>query len=247
MSDLFDLSEKSILVTGASSGIGLAISRALSQEGASLFMTGRNPEKLAAAVAGLDSPPIGHVSADLNDLDAVQRLVESVPSLNGLVLNSGILPPLRPFTLENMESVYSVMETNFFAPVRLLNELLKRKKISNGCSIVFNTSIAVHTCPLASAAYSASKSALQAFSRSIALDLAKKKIRSNCVAYGYVKTEVMDGLISEEMIKNAPLGVAEPADAIGSILFLLSDASRWITRSNVTVDSGIVLHQARAT
>ena len=245
MDDPFSLAGKKILVTGSSSGIGLATAQALSREGAEVFVTGRNHEKLEKAFASLEGEKKHHIIADLCNEEDVIRLVNVAPVLDGVFLNSGISPHLVPFQMENVQNIRHVFENNFFGPVNFLNLLLKKKKLANNASIVLNTGTASFVGPTATAAYSASKAALEILSRSAALDLARKHIRANCIAYGYVETELLENVITEEQRSLAPSGVPKAAEVVGSVLFLMSNASRWITRSSFVVDGGLSLKQAR--
>jgi NAD(P)-dependent dehydrogenase (short-subunit alcohol dehydrogenase family) len=241
MSDAFSLEGKSVLVTGSSSGIGLEVAGALAKEGAKVFVTGRNEERLRTAFEGLAGDGHASLVADLTVEDDLKALVEAVPVLDGVVLNAGIIPRLIPYTMVDRKHIDNVMDINFTAPANLVNQLLRKKKMANGSSIVFNTSIGGFIAPAASAIYAASKAALTALSRSIALDVAKRGIRSNCVALGYVKTELTIATVPDYMIDLTPAGVAEPSEVTGPVLFLLSDASRWITRTTVIVDGGLSL------
>jgi NAD(P)-dependent dehydrogenase (short-subunit alcohol dehydrogenase family) len=241
MMDPFSLSGKTVLVTGSSSGIGLAVAQAAARDGAKVVINGRNPDKVAAALASLEGD--GHIAlqADLTSEEAVKDLVEACPVLDGLVLNAGIFPRLTPFNMADARHIAEVMNANFLAPVNLMNLLLRKRKLANGASVVINTATAGIFGPGASAAYAASKAALTGAARSIALDVGKKGIRVNCVAPGYVKTELTHSAVAESQFDFVPLGVAEPPDLAGPFLFLLSGASRWITRSTLIADGGISL------
>ena len=241
MSDPFSLAGKTILVTGSSSGIGLAVAQAAARDGAKVVVNGRNPEKVAAALASLEGE--GHLAleADLTSDEAVKGLVEACPVIEGLVLNAGIFPRLTPFNMVDARSIAEVMNANFNAPIGLMNLLLRKRKLANGASVVINTGTAGLFGPAASAAYCASKAALEGAARSIAVDVAKRGIRVNCVAPGYVKTELTQNALAESQFSLVPIGVAEAMDMAGPFLFLLSGASRWITRSTLIVDGGISL------
>lgn len=241
MTDAFSLSDKTILVTGSSSGIGLAIVQALAKEGAKVVVNGRNPEKVAAALESLEGE--GHIAcvADLTDDEQVKGLVDSAPVLNGLVLNAGVFPRLIPFNMLDMRHLAEVMNANFLAPVNLMSQMLRKRKLAAHSSIVINTGTSAFLGPPATAAYSGAKAALAGLSRSIGLDVSKRGIRVNCIAPGYVKTDLTVGTISDDSFNLVPIGVAVPDDVAGPFLFLLSDASRWITRTTMIVDGGISL------
>jgi NAD(P)-dependent dehydrogenase (short-subunit alcohol dehydrogenase family) len=241
MTDAFSLSDKTVLVTGSSSGIGLAIAQALAHEGAKVVVNGRKPDKVAAALGSLEGS--GHIShvADLTDDEQVKAFVEAMPVLNGLVLNAGVFPRLIPFNMVDIRHLNEVMNANFLAPVNLMSQLLRKRKLANSSSIVINTGTSAFLGPPATAAYSAAKAALTGLSRSMGLDVAKRGIRVNCIAPGYVKTELTVGTISDDSFNLVPIGVADPDDVVGPFLFLLSDASRWMTRTTMIVDGGISL------
>lgn len=244
MSDPFSLTGKSILVTGSSSGIGLACAQAAADEGAKVFVTGRNRERVQGALGSLAGDGHASLLGDLTVEEDVRALAEAAPPLDGIVFNAGIMPRLIPFQMVDTKHVDEVMQVNFLAPVALLGQLLRKKKIANGCSIVFITTVGVFVAPPASSIYIASKAALTGFARCVALDLVRRQIRSNCVALGYVKTDFTAKHVPQDQLDLSPLSMAEPADITGPVLFLLSDASRWITRSNLIVDGGISLKQS---
>jgi NAD(P)-dependent dehydrogenase (short-subunit alcohol dehydrogenase family) len=135
---------------------------------------------------------------------------------------------------------------NTYAPILLTRELLAKRLIRPQGSIVFVSAVASHIGPLASSGYSASKAALLGAMRSLGLEVAKQGIRANCLAPGYVRTPMLDGLSAggvdiEEYAKLAPLGMGEPQDVALAAVFYLSDASRWITRNYFTVDGGLTV------
>lgn len=247
MADDFSLADKSVLVTGASSGIGRVLAQTLSREGAKVFATGRSKERLDEVMQSLEGAGHGSALADLTDAAQVAALVDATPEVNGIVLNSGVIPKLRPFQMEDLAYMREIMDINFFGPINLLNQLVKKKKVANGCSIVFVTSIAGMIGPQASSIYSASKAALTASSKTVAHDLGRRKVRSNCVCFGYVRTEALaDKNVTEEIVQSVPLGVASPEEVMGPILYLLSDASRWVTRTTLIADGGVTLKQSRS-
>lgn len=243
--DPFSLAGKTVLVTGASSGIGLALAKSIAHAGGKVWVTGRDEGRVAGALASLEGDGHGSFLADLTIDSQVADLVNAVPVFDGVVLNSGVSPPLRPFPMLEQSMLRDVMEVNFFGPANLIGKLIKKRKVANGGSIVFNTGTAAFIGPTATAAYSASKGALLALSKSVALDMSKKKIRSNCVAYGYVRTSLATDIISEQQLNLVPIGVAGADEVVGPVLYLLSDASRWVTRSTLIVDGGLSLKQSR--
>ena len=243
--DPFSLAGKRILVTGASSGIGHQTAISCASQGATLIITGRNAERLAHT-AGLLAGD-GHVSvvADLTQAQDISALAVQAGSIDGVVHAAGIskLVPLRMVKQAHLEEMFA---HNTYAPILLTKELLAKRLIRPHGSIVFISAVASHIGPLASSGYSASKAALLGAMRSLGLEVAKQGIRANCLAPGYVRTPMLDGLSAggvdtEEYAKLAPLGMGEPQDVALAAVFYLSDASRWITRNYFTIDGGLTV------
>ena len=243
--DPFSLEGKTILVTGASSGIGRASALLCAQMGATVLLTGRNAANLDSALAQL--PGAGHTLfvGDLTHEAVRNALVDVAPALDGCVFSAGVaeLAPIRMITERHLRSIFSV---NYEAPVLLTQRLLAKKKIATGGSLVFVTAVAEHIAPVATGAYSAAKAALTATVRTIALEHAKQGIRANCVSPGYVATPMLDKMRSvstiDEKISLVPLGCIEPEEVAQCIAYLLAPASRWVTRSALVIDGGLSLH-----
>lgn len=243
--DPFSLAGKRILVTGASSGIGRQTAISCAEMGAQLVVTGRNPERLQATLHML--PGDGHVAvpADLTQPEDLSALADGTEPLHGVVHAAGIsrLVPLRMLKQAHLEEMFA---HNTFAPMLLTKELLAKRKIQAGGSIVFISAVASHVGPLASSAYSASKGALLGAMRSLALEVVKQGIRVNCIAPGYVRTPMLDGLAdsglnTDDYARLAPLGIGEPEDVAHAAIFYLADASRWVTRNYFIVDGGLTV------
>ena len=241
----FSLSGKRILVTGASSGIGRQISIACSQMGAQLIISGRNPERLASTFSKLDSRGHLQVIADLDKQEDIDRLVAEIGTIDGVAHAAGIarLAPLRMMNRAHLDEIFA---SNVYAPLLLTRELLAKKRIAANGSILFISAIGSHVGPLATAAYSASKAALLGAMRSLGLEVARQGIRANCIAPGYVRTPMLEGLNQgggsiDDHAKLTPLGLGEPQDVACAAVFYLSDASRWITRNYFIVDGGLTV------
>jgi NAD(P)-dependent dehydrogenase (short-subunit alcohol dehydrogenase family) len=240
----FSLNGMTILVTGAGSGIGRATAIMAAEMGGKLVLSGRDLNRLNETLGMLASD--GHLvlQEDLTSKDAHSRLAEFVPEINGFVHAAGIAE-IMPFRMINEEHIARVMELNFQVPVLLTQALMRKKKICPSASLVYISAAAEHIAPVATAIYSASKAALTAAVRSLALETAKTKVRANCVSPGYVRTNMLGNLGKlsslDEYIKLAPLGLIEPEEIASSAIYLLSPASRWITRATLTVDSGLSL------
>jgi predicted outer membrane repeat protein len=240
----FQLSGKTFLITGASSGIGKETAIAISKAGGIVMITGRNLDRLQETFLALTGK--GHVSipADLTHADEINQLVEQLPALDGVVFSAGITGHLpAKFILE--EDINTYFNTNYKAPVLLTGRLLKKKKLNNKASILFLSSIATKFPYYGGALYSSTKAAIELYSKVLAVELASKGIRSNCISPSFVKTPMVDSAaetISDEVMekfrKMMPLGFGEPGDVANAVIFLLSDASRWVTGSNLVLGGG---------
>jgi NAD(P)-dependent dehydrogenase (short-subunit alcohol dehydrogenase family) len=242
VSSAFSLQGKTVLVTGASSGIGRATAVLCAAMGGRLVLTGRDPARLQATLASLQGTDHTTLLADLTQAEARNALVDSLPALDGCVFAAGVAE-LVPVRMVSEKHLQSVMDINFVAPALLTQRLLQRKKLREHASMVYVTAITDRISPVASAMYSASKSALAAFSRTLALEHAKQGIRSNCVSPGYVETPMLERLKSSVLAPGnldlCPLGVVSADDVANGIVYLLSPASRWVTRSGLVIDGGI--------
>ena len=246
----FSLENKIILVTGASSGIGQATAVECSKMGASVIITARNEERLAKTFASLDrscSQDHQMVLADLAVEEEINNLVEFLPHLDGVSMNAGIVKTL-PVKFINKDDLSEVLQVNMIGPVLLAQRLCKKKKLSRGGSVVFTSSIGgVMISTVGNTMYGISKGGLNAFMKGMALEMASQGIRSNSVNPGFVATNILSsGTISEEQLKKNveayPLGrFGQPEDIAHAIIYLLSDASSWVTGHTLVVDGGVIL------
>ena len=241
---------KTILVTGASSGIGRAIAIACAAKGMTVVLNGRNVAKLHETLRlmkELESEGVRElehliIPADLTDGAQRQALAEQVPVLNGVVHCAGSGSRVLCKMLEQ-DDVQHVMEVNFNAPVLLQAALLQEKKISAGASIVFIASVAATMPSVGNAIYSASKAALVSYAKCLSLELAARKIRVNCISPAMVWTDLALVGATEEQLREAeqsyPLKrYAQPEDIAGLAIYLLSDSSNWVTGSNYEMTGG---------
>ena len=246
----FSLENKTILVTGASSGIGRTTAIECSRMGATVIITGRNEIRLKDTFDAL-AKSFGQshqmIVADLSSEDNVYSFADTLPPINGASLNAGIVKTL-PVKFINNEDLSEVLNTNLIGPVLLTQRLLKKKKISKGCSIVFTSSIGgVMISTIGNTMYGISKGGLNAFMKGFALEMAANGIRSNSVNPGFVATSILSsGTISDEQIqKNLamyPMGrFGRTEDIANAIIHLLSDASSWVTGHALVVDGGLTL------
>ena len=248
MNNPFSLFGKTILVTGASSGIGKAIAIECSKGGASVIITGRDENKLKATYNELHGNSNKFTAADLQSIEEIDKLIQSVESpIDGLVNCAGINNPV-PFQFLNKTSLDEIFNINYFAPTLLSQKLVKTKKIAKGASIVFISSVSgVYCSAVASSMYSSTKGAINGLIKGMALDLASKSIRVNSVNPGVVETNIFDKTsITEEQLKEDlkkyPLKrFGKPEDIAYAVIYLLSDASGWVTGTNIVIDGGYTL------
>ncbi|WP_455886681.1 SDR family NAD(P)-dependent oxidoreductase [Pseudomonas rustica] len=238
----FALSEQVILVTGASSGIGRQIALSCAAAGATVVLSGRNVERLHAVLDELGGAPHRILAADLNDEAQVDELSRSVGKIHGVVHSAGVAA-LSPLRMASREHIESQLATNVIAPMLLTRYLLARQAICNGGSILFISSISAHIGVRGVGAYSASKAAVEGLARSLAIELAPRKVRVNCLAPGFVQTPMLDAMHSttgnlDSTVARYPLGIGQPEDVANAAIFFLSAASRWITGQALVLDGG---------
>lgn len=243
----FSLAGKTILVTGASSGIGKATAIECSRLGAKLVIVGRNEVRLQETFAALEGE--GHVKAlvDLTDRAALETFVQGLPVLNGCVNNAGIGGKL-PIAFIKPAEMQHILDINTLAPVYLTQLLVKGRKMARGSSMVLTSSISgVYSVDVGNTMYSITKSAIDGFMKNAALELAAKGIRVNSVNPGMVNTPInnIDSFTEEDKIKDLshyPLKrYGEPKDIAWGIIYLLSDASSWVTGTSLKIDGGYSL------
>lgn len=243
MQNPYSLEGKRLLVTGASGGIGKAVAVQCAAQGASMYVTARNIEKLNETKNLLGEKEHFVLPADLNNDDDIIALVQQLPLLDGLVLNAGMIKTV-PVKFIRRELLQTMFNVNIQSSMMLIQQLLKQKKINENASICFISSVASNYVHLGNSVYSASKGAVNSFSKALALELAPKKIRVNAILPGFVETGILNnGAIGSEQIeehmKNYPLGrYGKPEDIAYLVQYLLSDASVWMTGSLLTIDGG---------
>lgn len=245
MTNPFSLAGKTVLVTGATAGLGRQTAITVSQMGARVIATGRNEERLTSTLQRMEGPGHRVLAADLANDKERERLVGELPALDGIAHCAG-LTLLHPFKFSDEKRYHEIYAINVEAPLFLTQRLFKNKRLNQGASIVFISSISPNVGTKGHAIYSGSKAALHGISRVLAHELAAQKIRSNCVSPGMVQTEVAVGManqISPELLAadeaRYPLGYGAPEDVANAVVFFLSPASKWITGTNLIMDGGL--------
>ena len=243
----FSLENKTILVTGASSGIGKAIAIECSKMGAKVVITGRNEQRLQETYEQLEGAQPAYIVADLTKKEDIETLINQIGSLNGLVNCAG-LTITKPFKFLQEEDIEEVMTVNFNAPLLLTQLLIKKKKLQKTSSIVFISSISgTKVSLIGNSIYSASKGAINGICKGLALELAPQQIRVNTVVPGMVETNIVSGgEIAEEQLEidrqKYPLKrYGKPEEVAYAVVYLLSGASSWVTGSNLLIDGGYTL------
>ena len=240
----FSLTGKTILVTGASSGIGRGIAVTCSKMGANIVLGGRNEARLNETLSEMEGDDHVLAVADLMKMEELEKMVDILPKLDGIVHCAGIGQRILCKQLQETD-VDNVMDMNFKAPVLLQTEILKKKKINKGASIVFIASIAAESPSVGNSIYSASKGAIISYANCLVVELAPRKIRVNCISPAMVWTDlIFKGGITEEELKEDekryPLKrYGTPDDIANLSIYLLSDASSWMTGSNIKLTGGV--------
>ncbi|MCK8623653.1 SDR family NAD(P)-dependent oxidoreductase [Prevotella sp. E13-27] len=248
----FSLEGKTILVTGASSGIGRQCAISCSQMGAKVVIIGRNEDRLKETESQLEGS--GHlvISYDLTDLKHQKELVVDIVNkmglIDGLVNCAGISTTL-PYKLMSPGKVDEFFKTNVFATIELTRQVLGVKNVNKqGASVIFFASVMGVVGENAKSLYSFTKGALISGCRSMAIEYATKKIRINVISPGVVETAINKNqpyLADPDRRKVTeslhPLGIGTTEDIANACIYLLSDASKWITGQNLIVDGGYTI------
>ena len=243
----FSLQNKKILITGASSGIGRATAIECSKMGATVIITGRNEERLQETFSQLEG--VGHkkITADLAVTDEIDKLIEAIDPLDGLVNNAGIGGRLTPIKFIKEEEIEKTLRVNTIAPVLLTKKIYRKNKFNKKASIVFTSSVAGNLCITpGNTVYGMSKSALNTFMEFSALEMGRAKgIRCNCVNPGRIETPLIENSILSEEDRKKDIEkyllkrYGRPEEVAYGIIYLLSDASGFLTGTSLVIDGGL--------
>ena len=238
---IFRLDGRTILVTGASSGIGRAIAVGCAAAGATVLAHGRDEARLNETLAAMAHHGHRALVADLTVPEQLNAVAEACPEVDGVVHSAGIhgVAPIRSLQADFLRRVFDI---NFFAPLLLTQRLLWKKRLKKEASILFMSSIAAKAGKVGVGPYSGSKAALLGTMRPLALEVAKHGIRVNALCPGIVVTPIFAGneeWLRDEVAKAYPLGLGQPEDVAHAAVFYLSGASRKITGTAFSIDGGV--------
>ena len=244
-----DFEGKKIIVTGASSGIGRAISIELSRHGVDLILMGRNQERLEEAASRLASGSHETISLDLTNhseiVPKIRELAKQVGRIYGLCHCAGIVKTL-PLSSCNVEGINAMMGVNFVSGLEVSRAICRHDVMEeDGGSILFISSIYGQVGKPGQIGYSASKGAVTAAARSMAVELARRKIKVNTLSPGLVRTPMIEESFSKlnsqqinDIEKSFPLGIGAPEDVARAAVFLLAPQNKWITGIDLVIDGG---------
>ena len=239
------------LVTGASSGIGQSAAKLIAQCGAKVIISGRNATRLNETLFSLEG--IGHFASAVDLIDADQTadwmkgIIQEHGTLSGVFHSAGIAL-IRPVRMTKQTQLNDVFGSSLFAAFGIARTASQKNSIVDGGSLVFMSSVAGLTGQHGMTAYSAAKAGIDALVRSLACEMASRKIRVNSIVAGAVKTAMHDRLAqtgNEDAMtdyeKSHLLGFGEIDDISNAAVYLLSSASRWITGVDLVIDGGYVV------
>jgi NAD(P)-dependent dehydrogenase (short-subunit alcohol dehydrogenase family) len=239
----YQLTGKTILVTGASSGIGRATAIECSKLGAKLVITARNEVRLKETLDALEGCDHQMVVADLTNSPDMENLVAAIPELDGLVNDAGIAV-MKPVPFIKQRDLEEVVNINTFAPVLLTGAILKKKKLKRNASVVMVSSVAsMASFELGNSIYGLSKAAIKTFAEYCAMEVKNKEIRVNSVHPGMVATAMtqntsLSATGEMDFSKYIMNRCGKPEEIAWAIAYLLSDATRWMTGSQLVIDGG---------
>ena len=240
-----NLRNKEVLIVGATGGIGKACAESLALHGARLFLTGRSASQLIQLERSLKPAIYPHKTCDLTKEEEIDALVKVCPPLDGLIYAAGVIQP-QPIKYILGKHLRHMFQINYDGAVLLVSALIRAKKIQDHASLIFISSISSNFAHKGGALYAGSKAALNMFSKTLAIEFAHRKIRSNVITAAMVKTEIFEQAtkaISQEKMtaheKQYPLGFGKVTDVAQACIYLLSDESRWTTGTELVLDGGL--------
>lgn len=241
MIDDFVVTNGVYLVTGAASGIGKEVVKLLINLSNKVLAVDKDYKKLNILSNEIRSDNLNILHGNITDPDVREKIVLFPWKFDGVVNSAGIIK-LVPFKFIKEDQLIELDKNNYEAPVLLNSRLLKKNKINDGGSIIFLSSIMSLVSTQTNAMYTGTKAALVAVTKTMALELAPNNIRVNSISPGFVKTPMLDFIKLQTDIEMAeakhPLGFGEPEDIANATMFLLSNAARWITGTNLIIDGG---------
>ncbi len=248
MYNLIDLSNKHIVITGASSGIGREVAILVNKLGAKVSLIGRKKDSLKSLIRDLQGEENQFYEFDVTNYIEIDNLISRIVATNGLIdgfVHSPGIEMTRPLKMLKVEHYREVFDINTVSALEITKSITKNSNISTNASIIYISSIVGILGQPGKTAYSASKGALIAAAKCLALELAPKGIRINTILPALVETDMSSKVLaslSEEgknnILKMHPLGFGRPIDIANSAAFLLSSAARWITGSEFLIDGG---------
>jgi len=244
MNNPFSVEGKTILITGAASGIGKATALQCAEMGAKVILLDLNEEGLNATKAEIQEGYAQVYALNLTDFDALTETISMFPKLDGVASNAGIFYSMMA-KLSDKKDMEKIFQINTFSHINLLQQLMEQKKLNKGASIVFTSSMSGVFCgAVGGSLYGATKSALAGYAKALAIELAPRGIRVNTIHPGMVNTPLIhSAALSQDVLdedkKNYLLGrYGEPEEIAYSIVYLLSDATKWMTGTQLLIDGG---------
>ena len=244
MRNPFSVEGKTILITGAASGIGKATALQCSEMGANMILLDLNKEGLNHTKAELKGGDNEVIAINLTDFDSLKEMVSKLPKLDGVVSNAGIFYSMMA-KLSEKKDMEKIFEINTFSHINLIQQIMEQKKLNKGASIVFTSSMSGVFCgAVGGSLYGATKSALAGYAKALAVELAPRGIRVNTIHPGMINTPLIhSAALSQDVLdedkKNYPLGrYGEPEEVAYSIIYLLSEATKWMTGTQLLIDGG---------
>ncbi|MDA9234876.1 SDR family oxidoreductase [Polaribacter sp.] len=239
-----NLKNKTFLITGATSGIGLELCAQILKHQGDIIGVGRNLNELQKLLINYPENNSKLIKCDLEDQSQIETLTSNCPAVDGIVHSAGFVVNM-PFSFFSFDKFKTLRQVNQDSIIQILYSLIKQKKIKNDSSIVFISSISASFAMKANSPYAMTKASLNILSKTLSAEFSKKRIRFNTVSPGMVETQITKDAsenLGKDRIDNDrkkyPLGYGEPEDVAKPIIFLLSDYSKWITGIDLFIDGG---------